>query len=98
MDIDIELDEDTNKALEIGRFEDLEHLVKLLNKAWQHVEYRLEQLPNVKNLFLFVEDPIHGDSYECGLIEKRGKKAYAFSEAVHDMVMGAYERYVEDQA
>jgi hypothetical protein len=42
---------------------------------------------------LFVEDQLSEDEYDCGLVIKQGEKAYAFSEAVYDMIMVAYQRY-----
>lgn len=83
-------------ALEIGAWEDLETLVDMLNGSFEGYEYRLEPVKNKKNLYMFIEDPIHEDEYECGLITKKSKKAYAFSDAVHTMVMNAYQRYVEE--
>lgn len=84
------------ETLEIGNFEDLEHLIGLMNKAFnKDTEYRLEPVVSQKGVYLFVEDPIHEDEYECGMVEKRGKKVYAYSPAVHSMIFGAYERYLE---
>ncbi len=80
---------------EIGNFEDLQHLIELLNQSFQDMEYRLEPVPSQKDTYLFIEDPIHEDEYECGMVEKRGKKAYAYSSAVHEMILGAYQRYLE---
>jgi len=84
------------EMLEIGNFEDLKHLIGLLNKAFaKDTQYRLEPVATQKGVYLFVEDPVHEDEYECGMVEKRGKKAYAYSSAVHSMIFGAYERYLE---
>lgn len=83
------------QMLEIGAFEDLEHLIKLLNGTFENMDYRLEAIPSQKGAYLFIEDPIHEDEYECGVIIKQGKKAYAYSEAVHEMILGAYNRYLE---
>ncbi|MFA6024557.1 MAG: hypothetical protein WC777_05110 [Candidatus Gracilibacteria bacterium] len=81
--------------LEIGNFEDLEHLVGLLNQAFEGTSYRLEKVQDQKQTYLFIEDPLAEDEYECGMIQKIGKKAYAYSEAVHQMIFGAYQRYLE---
>jgi len=98
MDIVVDLDQGKKTSLLIGDWEDLEYLVKLLNKAFDDYEYRLEEVPGGKNMYLFVEDPLTEDSYECGIVEKSGKQAYALSEAVHKMVMRAYQRYVDSSA
>jgi hypothetical protein len=95
MDITIDLGQDV--SLEIGQWEDLEYLIDLLNGVWESMEYRLEKVKGKKNLYLFIEDPLNEDTYECGLVEKRGDKAFAFSPAVHEMVMKAYEAYLETQ-
>ena len=79
--------------VELGNFTDLQTLVQLLNSAWKQWEYRLEPVEGEKGVFLFVEDPLQEDEYECGMIEKRGAKAYAFSQEVYELVMGAYLRY-----
>jgi hypothetical protein len=81
--------------LEIGNFEDLQHLIKLLNQTFEGMEYRLEPVPSQKDTYLFIEDPVREDEYECGVVEKKGKKAYAYSSAVHEMILGAYQRYLE---
>lgn len=82
--------------VQLGAFTDLETLVRLLNRAWTEWEYRLEPVEGQKDMFLFVEDPLDQDEYECGLVEKRGKKAYAISDDVYQLVMGAYLRYKEE--
>lgn len=85
--------------VEIGNFRDLETLVGLLNKAWaEQFEYRLEPVEGQKDVFLFVEDPLDEDEYECGIVEKRGAKAYAVSDAVYQMIMGAYLRFKAENA
>jgi len=81
-------------VLEIGNFEDLEHLVGLLNKAFKGAQYRLEPLPLQKGSYLFIEDFEDQDEYECGLVERMGKKVYG-APGVHRMIFGAYERYLE---
>ncbi|MEK9159112.1 MAG: hypothetical protein AAB383_00120 [Patescibacteria group bacterium] len=83
------------QMLEIGNFEDLEHLIDLLNQTFKGMSYRLEAVPSKNDTFLFIEDPIAEDEYECGIIERKGKKAYAYSSAVHEMILGAYNRYLE---
>ena len=95
MDIVVDLDQGKNTSLLNGDWEDLEYLVELLNKAFDDYEYRLEKVPGGKNVYLFVEDPLTEDSYECGIVERSGKQAYALSQAVHKMVMQAYQRYVD---
>ena len=85
-----------DSSLELGRFKDLEYLVKMLNKAWDAFEYRLEKVEHSDRIYVFAEDPLAEDEYECGVVEKHGDKAYAFSQAVHDMIMGAYARYVDE--
>lgn len=84
------------KELEIGEFNDLAYLVKSLSKAWAGLEYRLEKMKGHPNRYLFIEDVLSDDEYECGIVEKIGAKAFAFSPAVHEMIMRAYLRYVED--
>ncbi len=80
--------------VEIGNFSDLKILVELLNRAWvEEFEYRLEPVEGREGVFLFVEDPLKEDEYECGIVEKRGDKAYAVSDAVYQMIMGAYLRF-----
>lgn len=97
MNFIIELDEMQGEevSLELGNFEDLEILVDLLNGLSEAVQYRLEKVPEQKNVYLFIEDPVREDEYECGVIKKKGKKAFALSPAVHAMVMGAYQRYLD---
>ena len=98
MDIFLDFEQDAaDLSLELGRFQDLERLVELLNDSFEGTEYRLEAMADRDNLYLFIEDPLHADDYECGIVEKVGKKAVAFSPAVHHMVMGAYQRYLEAQ-
>ena len=92
--VDIELEQD--QSLLIGDWADLEYLLGVLNGGWESIEYRLEQVPGGENFFLFIEDPVQGDEYECGIVEKRGKEAYAFSDAVHEMIMKAYLKYVDE--
>ncbi len=94
--VDVELEQDQDQSLLIGAWDDLEYLVELLNGAWESVEYRLEKVPGGEDFFLFIEDPIREDEYECGIVERREDEAYAFSDAVHEMVMKAYMRYVEE--
>lgn len=96
MDIPIDLSTPKDTALELGRFEDLEYLVEVLNNAWEAFEYRLDKVPHSDRIYVFAEDPIAADEYECGVVEKHDGKAYAFSPAVHDMIMGAYARYVDE--
>lgn len=99
MDIEIELEETKTPidlSLEIGRFEDLKYLVTLLNDAWEAFEYRLEKVAEANGLYVFIEDPINADEYDCGVIEKHGELAYAISPAVHEMIMDAYQRYVDE--
>ena len=80
--------------LEIGNFEDLKHLVGLLNQTFKDAKYRLEALPLQKGSYLFIEDFSDQDEYDCGIVEKMGKKVYG-PPAVHTMIFGAYERYLE---
>lgn len=83
-------------VVEIGNFEDLQTLVGLLNQTFgKKLNYRLDEVQGQKGIYLFIEDPIGEDEYECGLVAKKGKKAYAFSSGVHAMILGAYQRYVE---
>lgn len=87
------------QTIEIGNFEDLETLVGLLNETFgASMNYRLEAVPDQKGVYLFIEDPLDEDEYECGLVTRRGKKAYAFSDGVHAMILGAYQRYQEATA
>ncbi len=82
--------------IELGNFKDLQTLVKLLNKSWGDFEYRLEPVDGDKKSFLFVEDPLDEDSYECGVVKKEGGKAYALSNSVYELIIGAYLRYKEE--
>ena len=82
-----------NLMIELGNFKDLQTLVGILNSSWKQWEYRLEPVAGEDGVFLFVEDPVQEDEYECGMITKRGKKAYALSQDVYELVMGAYLRY-----
>lgn len=82
---------------EIGGFEDLKTLIDLLNQAFSDVQYRLEPVADQKNTYLFIEDPLSKDEYECGIIVKRGLKAYAPSMDVHGLILGAYMRLKEMQ-
>lgn len=84
--------------IEIGNFKDLETLVALLNRAWADYEYRLEPVEGQKNMFLFIEDPLNEEEYECGIVEKKGSKAYAVSDSVHEMIIGAYLRFKEENS
>lgn len=93
MNIEIEFD---NGELEIGQFSDLVYLVSKIGSAWKGVEYRLEELDGEKDTFVFIEDVLKEDEYECGIVRRKGKKAVAFSPAVHKMIMSAYEQYVQD--
>lgn len=85
-----------NLMIELGNFKDLQTLVGMLNSAWKQWEYRLEPVSGEKGVFLFVEDPLQEDEYECGMITKQGQKAYALSQDVYDMVMGAYLKYKKE--
>lgn len=100
MDIALDMDDfgmiAQAQSLEIGEWEDLVHLIMLLNGSWESREYRLERVPNKTGMWLFVEDILNEDEYSCGIIEKDGKKAIAFSPAVHAMVMNAYQEYVDE--
>lgn len=96
VDVDLEEAQETDESLLVGAWADLEYLVGVLNKAWESHEYRLELVPGGKDFYLFVEDPIKEDEYECGIVERRGDDAFAFSEAVHEMIMKAYLKYVEE--
>lgn len=84
-----------NSKVEIGRFSDLEVLVQLLNLTCEGVEYRLDKIEGYKNLYLFVEDVKSEDDYSCGIVERQGRKAIAASEAVYNMIMGAYARHIQ---
>lgn len=83
-------------CIELGNFEDLEHLVDLLNKAWPGRNYRLEAVPDQKNTYLFIEDPLAEDAYEAGVVMKSDQKALALSGAVYAMIMGAWQRYLDE--
>lgn len=96
MDLSIELQEPTDLGLYVGQFEDLEYLTELLNGAWESIDYRLESIAEKKNHYLFIEDHKAGDDAEVGVLERRGDRVFAFTPAVHDLVMRAYDRYVED--
>lgn len=94
MDLSIELQQQTDLGLFVGEFEDLRYLVKLLNGAWESVEYRLEEIEGKKDHYLFIQDS--EDDAEVGVLEKRGKSVFAFTPAVHNLVMEAYGRYVDE--
>lgn len=96
MDIVVELEQDQDTSLLIGNWEDLEYLVELLNGAFESFEYRLEKVPGGEEFFMFVEDPLNGSEYDCGVVRKVSGQAYAFSDDVHKMVWGAYQRYVDE--
>lgn len=81
--------------IEIGNFKDLEILVDLLNHAFKEMHYRLEPIEAQKGMYLFIEDPLQEDAYECGLVEKRGRKAFAYSSDVHALILGAYGKYLK---
>lgn len=91
MDIEIEFD---NQEIEIGNFKDLEYLVLKLSDAWKGMQYRLEEVES--GTFLFIQDVLSEDDYECGIIHRKRNKAIALSPAVHKMVMSAYNKYVAD--
>ena len=93
MNIEIEFD---NGEMEIGQFSDLVYLVSKIGSAWKGVEYRLEELDGEKDAYVFIEDVLEEDDYECGIVRRRGTKAIAFSPDVHKMIMSAYEQYVQD--
>ncbi|MBT4384928.1 hypothetical protein HOD30_04230 [Candidatus Peregrinibacteria bacterium] len=96
MDYLVELAEEQDILLEIGDFQDLKHLIEILNNVFESVEYRLEKVEGKKDTYLFCEDPDGDDEYECGMIIKMGKKAYAFSPVVHELVLGAYQKYLDE--
>ncbi len=95
MDIIVQLEEEGHQPVEIGAFKDLETLVELLNMRFPRMKYSLEELPGIEETYLFIEDPLDEDEYQCGLIERKGKKVFAISSDVYDLVIGAYERYLE---
>ena len=82
--------------IELGTFKDLQTLVRLLNNSWGDFEYRLEPVDGQKGSFLFVEDPLDEDAYECGVVKKQGTKAFALSDSVYELIMGAYLRYKDE--
>lgn len=101
MDFILDLDEMSQStqdlaSLEVGDWEDLEHLVKLLNGAWESREYKLEKVAGKRGMWLFIEDVLSEDEYACGIVERHKGKAIAFSPAVHAMIMGAYQAYVDE--
>jgi len=96
MDLSVELEQSTDLGLMIGRFEDLEYLVNLLNGVWESVEYRLEQIKDKAGHYLFIQDDRAKDNAEVGVVERRGDNVFAFTPAVHSLVMDAYGRYVDE--
>ena len=85
------------ELLEIGEFKDLEKWIKEFNKAWDgKFKYELRPVDKEKGIFVFVEDEDDEDSYECGVIHKIDEKAMALSGAVHEMVLGAFNRYADE--
>lgn len=95
-DLQFSLSLEEESHMLIGRFQDLEALVDMLNGAWESVDYRLDKVKGQRGTYLFVEDPVGAEEYECGIILKKKGNAYSLSPAVHHMVMGAYNRYVEE--
>lgn len=96
MDLSVELEQSTDLGLLLGRFEDLEYLVKLLNGVWESIEFRLEAIKAKKDHYLFIQDDKAADDAEVGVLERRGDNIYAFTPAVHGLVMEAYARYVDE--
>jgi hypothetical protein len=96
MEILVELDAPIGQAaLELGHFEDLKYLVKLLNGSMEGFEYDLKPVKGKKGVYLFMEQAPQDEEALCGMVHKKGKKAYAHTPAVHALVMDAYARYVE---
>lgn len=95
MEIQIDWDNpQEERDLTLGRWQDLETLVELLNEAWNgEISYELRPVNGQPDAWLFVEDYDADDEYECGLVNKVGKSAVALSSAVYDLVMGAYWKY-----
>ncbi|MFA5793052.1 MAG: hypothetical protein WC897_04270 [Candidatus Gracilibacteria bacterium] len=87
----------TGLGLLLGQFDDLKTLTILLNEAFSKMEYRLEPMADEKNMYLFVEDPLEEDEYECGIVMERDGKAYALSTDVQDLILGAYMRFKEER-
>ena len=83
----------TQSLVEIGKFKDLQTLVALLNRAETGFSYRLQEVEDYKDYYLFIEDDSSASDYSCGMVCKIGLKAYALSEDVHKMVLGAYLRF-----
>ncbi|MFT7184527.1 MAG: hypothetical protein ACI9QC_000871 [Oceanicoccus sp.] len=96
MDLTVQLHQETDLGLLVGDFSDLKHLVKMLNGAWESVEFRFEKMKAKPNYYLFIEDDKSLDNAEVGVVERHGDKVYAFTPAVHDLIMGAYKRYVTE--
>lgn len=96
MDLSVELEQNTDLGLLVGRFEDLEYLVEILNGAWESLEFRLEQIKEKAGHFLFIRDEKDTDNAEVGVVEKRGDDVFAFTPAVHSLIMGAYADYVDE--
>ncbi len=96
MDISIAMESSTDLGLLIGRFEDLEYLLELLNGVWESLEFRLEAISEKEGHYLFIQDDKSKDTAEVGIVEKRGDKVFAFTPAVHSLIMDAYARYIDE--
>ena len=95
-DFIVDIGSDQDVSLEIGNWEDLEILIEKLNGYFEGYEYRLEKVQSKIGLYIFIEDPLKEDSYGGGLVIKHKGKAYAYSADVHDMIMGAYNKYLKE--
>ena len=96
MDLTVQLHHETSLGILVGRFEDLEYLVEILNSAWESIEYRFEAMEAKANHYLFIQDPKEENNAEVGVVERRGEEVFAFTPAVHELIMGACARYVEE--
>jgi hypothetical protein len=96
MDLSVQLHHDTSLGISVGRFEDLEYLVKMLNKAWESVKFRFEEMEGKAGHYLFIRDSKESETAEVGVVERRGEEVFAFTPAVHQLIMGSYEQFVEE--
>ena len=96
MDVVVTLESNAELTLlEIGRFSDLVYLIEKLDEAWDHLHYTLKTDPKEKGVFYFEKDEDGEAELLSGKVLKIKEKAYA-EPVVHDLIMGEYDRYVEE--
>ncbi|MBU0981330.1 hypothetical protein KKC94_01415 [Patescibacteria group bacterium] len=95
MDILIDWEDDEESSMhELGSFQDLVDWISEFNRVWSgKLKYILEQTKE-PNEYLFYEYDTKKKEYSVGTIKKIGEKAHALSAAVHELVIGAFDRYM----